>query len=69
MRAKTTKRQSVEREIVPATTLQWLSCSGGSSFGSKFGQIPKLDMSSHNLADRLKRNFNVTLAELVEDVS
>lgn len=34
----------------------------------KFGHIPELDMSSHNLADRLKRNFNVALAEVVEEV-
>lgn len=34
----------------------------------KYGQIPELDMSSHNLADRLKRSFNVSLAELVEEV-
>ncbi len=33
----------------------------------KYGQIPELDMSSHNLADRLKRSFNVTLSELVEE--
>jgi len=32
----------------------------------KFGHIPELDMSSHNLADRLERNFKVTLTELVE---
>ena len=35
----------------------------------KFGQIPELDMSSYNLADRLKRNFSVTLTEMVEEVS
>jgi hypothetical protein len=35
----------------------------------KFGQIPDLDMSSYNLADRLKRNFNVTLTEMVDDVA
>lgn len=34
----------------------------------KFGHIPELDMSSHNLADRLKRNFNVALAEVVDEV-
>lgn len=34
----------------------------------KFGDIPELDMSSYNLADRLKRNFKVTLTELVEGV-
>lgn len=34
----------------------------------KYGQIPELDMSSYNLADRLKRSFNVTLTELVEEV-
>jgi hypothetical protein len=33
----------------------------------KFGKIPELDMSSHNLADRLKRNFKVTLAELTAE--
>ena len=33
-----------------------------------YGHIPELDMSSYNLADRLKRNFRVTLAEVVEDV-
>ena len=33
----------------------------------KFGRIPELDMSSHNLADRLKRNFDVKLSELVEE--
>lgn len=33
----------------------------------KFGHIPELDMSSHNLADRLRRNFSVTLTELVEE--
>jgi hypothetical protein len=33
----------------------------------KFGDIPELDMSSYNLADRLKRNFSVTLTELVEE--
>jgi hypothetical protein len=26
-------------------------------------------MSSHNLADRLKRNFSVTLTELVDEVA
>ena len=35
----------------------------------KFGRIPELDMSSYNLADRLKRNFNVTLTELVDEVA
>jgi hypothetical protein len=35
----------------------------------KFGHIPELDMSSYNLADRLKRNFSVTLTEIVEEVS
>ena len=35
----------------------------------KLGHIPELDMSSYNLADRLKRNFNVTLTEVVEDVA
>lgn len=35
----------------------------------KYGRIPELDMSSHNLADRLKRNFSMTLAELVEETS
>ena len=34
----------------------------------KFGVIPELDMSSYNLADRLKRNFSVTLTELVSEV-
>ncbi len=34
----------------------------------KFGDIPELDMSSYNLADRLKRNFSVTLTELVTEV-
>ncbi len=34
----------------------------------KFGDIPELDMSSYNLADRLKRNFSVTLTELVSEV-
>ena len=33
----------------------------------KFGRITELDMSSHNLADRLKRNFDVKLSELVEE--
>ena len=33
----------------------------------KFGNIPELDMSSYNLADRLERNFKVTLTELVEE--
>ncbi len=33
----------------------------------KFGDIPELGMSSYNLADRLKRNFSVTLTELVEE--
>lgn len=33
----------------------------------KYGRIPELDMSSHNLADRLKRNFNVKLSELVDE--
>lgn len=35
----------------------------------KYGRIPELDMSSYNLADRLKRNFSVTLSELVEQVA
>jgi hypothetical protein len=35
----------------------------------KFGRIPELAMSSHNLADRLKRNFRVTLTEVVEEVA
>ena len=35
----------------------------------KFGHIPELDMSSYNLADRLKRNFNVTLTEVVDNVA
>jgi phage tail protein X len=35
----------------------------------KYGRIPELDMSSHNLADRLKRNFSVTLTELVDEVA
>lgn len=35
----------------------------------KFGRIPELDMSSHNLADRLKRNFDVKLSELVDEVA
>ena len=34
----------------------------------KFGHIPELGMSSYNLADRLKRNFSVTLTELVSEV-
>jgi len=34
----------------------------------KYGNIPELDMSSYNLADRLKRNFSVTLTELVSEV-
>lgn len=33
----------------------------------KYGQIPELGMSSYNLADRLKRNFDVNLTELVEE--
>ena len=33
----------------------------------KFGHIPELDMSSYNLADRLERNFKVTITELVEE--
>ena len=35
----------------------------------KYGHIPELDMSSYNLADRLNRNFDVTLTELVNEVS
>ena len=35
----------------------------------KFGRIPELGMTSYNLADRLKRNFNVTLTELVKEVA
>jgi hypothetical protein len=35
----------------------------------KFGHIPELDMSSFNLADRLQRNFSVTLKELVDEVA
>jgi hypothetical protein len=35
----------------------------------KFGDIPELGMSSYNLADRLKRNFSVTLTELVDEVA
>lgn len=34
----------------------------------KLGFIPELDMSSFNLADRLSRNFSITLTELVEEV-
>ena len=34
----------------------------------KYGDIPELGMSSFNLADRLKRNFSVTLTELVKEV-
>jgi hypothetical protein len=35
----------------------------------KYGYIPELEMSSYNLADRLKRNFRVTLTELVKEVA
>lgn len=35
----------------------------------KYGRIPELEMSSHNLADRLKRDFSVTLTELVDEVA
>ena len=35
----------------------------------KYGNIPELGMSSYNLADRLKRNFSVTLTELVDEVA
>jgi len=38
----------------------------GVRLNRKFGHIPELDMSSYNLADRLKRNFSVTLTELVD---
>lgn len=34
----------------------------------KYGDVPELGMSSYNLADRLKRNFSVTLTELVREV-
>ncbi|MDX2039571.1 MAG: hypothetical protein SFX72_23230 [Isosphaeraceae bacterium] len=34
----------------------------------KYGDIPELGMSSYNLADRLKRNFSVTLTEFVDEV-
>lgn len=33
----------------------------------KYGYIPELEMSSHNLADRLRRNFKVTLTGMVND--
>ena len=35
----------------------------------KFGRIPELDLSSYGLADRLKRNFDVTLTEIVNEVA
>jgi hypothetical protein len=41
----------------------------GNRLHRKFGRIPELGMSSYNLADRLKRNFNVTLTELVREVA
>jgi hypothetical protein len=41
----------------------------GKRLHRKFGRIPELGMSSYNLADRLKRNFNVTLTELVREVA
>jgi hypothetical protein len=34
----------------------------------KFGQIPELEMSSYNLADRLERNFKMKLCDLVDEV-
>ena len=42
--------------------------SNGLRLHRKFGRIPELDMSSYNLADRLKRNFKMTLTELVNEV-
>lgn len=38
----------------------------GQRLNRKYGDIPELDMSSYNLADRLQRNFRVTLTELVK---
>ncbi len=35
----------------------------------KFGEIPELGMTSYNLADRLKRNFSVSLTELVNEAA
>jgi len=40
----------------------------GTRLHRKFGQIPELGMTSFNLADRLKRNFGVTLTGLVDEV-
>jgi hypothetical protein len=41
--------------------------SNGLRLHRKFGRIPELDMSSYNLADRLKRNFSVSLTKLVKE--
>ena len=41
----------------------------GVKLHSKFGDIPELKMHSRNVHERLKRNFDVTLRELVNEES
>lgn len=75
---KTTLAQEVEKILGPMVKPLTLPkvrqvirkyAKNGVRLHRKFGHIPELDMSSYNLADRLQRNFRVTLSELVEEVA
>lgn len=72
---KTTLAKEVERILGPQTRQFTLEAvrgivrkylQNGIRLHRKFGDIPELRMSSYNLADRLKRNHQVTLSELVK---
>ena len=74
---KTTLAQEVEKILGPVSKPLTLPkvrqviktyLNKGVRLHRKYGNIPELDMSSYNLADRLKRNFSVTLTELVSEV-
>jgi len=74
---KTTLAQEVEKILGPMVKPLTLPkvrqvirqyAKNGVRLHRKFGDIPELDMTSYNLADRLKRNFKVTLSELVGEV-
>ena len=75
---KTTLAKEVEKVLGPKTkplTLPKIKSvvqiyqRKGIRLHRKCGRIPELDMSSHNLADRLQRNFKVKLSELVDEVA
>ena len=75
---KTTLAKEVEKILGPKTkplTLPKIKAVAktyhrkGIRLHRKFGRIPELDMSSYNLADRLKRNFKMNLSELVKEVA